>query len=427
MVFGLLGIVAFNLVDTFFVSRLGTDELAALSFTFPVVMIIASMALGLGVGASAVISRAIGEGDHHKVQELTTDSLILAVIFGVIFVAAGLFSIDAVFRMLGANPVILHLIRQYMVIWYAGVIFIIIPMVGNNAIRATGDAVTPAVIMIFSVLLNLVLDPLFIFGIGPFPRMGLQGAAVATVIARAVTLVLAVYVLRWRHDMLTLAVRSGRNVVDSWKAILFLGVPTAATRMIAPVAMAIITRLVSTYGPAAVAGFGVASRIEFFALVLLFSLATVLGPFVGQNWGAGLQGRVERGVSMAKRFSLLWGAFMVVFMWFLARPVAGIFSSRPDVIETTVLYLRIVPIGYGAFGVMIIAAITLIVLHKPFFAAGLMLLQMVVLYIPLAFWWSSLIGIPGIFAALAVAFLISGVVAHFVLKRVLVVCDPVKC
>ena len=427
MVFGLLGIVAFNLVDTFFVSRLGTDELAALSFTFPVVMIIASMALGLGVGASAVISRAIGEGDHHKVQELTTDSLILAVIFGLISVIAGLLTIDVVFRMLGADGAMLSLIRQYMVIWYAGVIFVIIPMVGNNAIRATGDTVTPAVIMIVSVLVNLVLDPLFIFGIGPFPRMGLKGAAVATVIARAVTLVFAVYVLRWRHDMLTLAIRSVRNVIDSWKSILFLGVPTAATRMIAPIALAVITRLVSTYGPAAVAGFGVASRVEFFALVLLFSLATVLGPFVGQNWGAGLRGRVERGIYLSKRFALLWGAFMMIFLWLLARPVAGVFSSRPDVIETTVLYLRIVPIGYGAFGILIIIAITLIVLHKPFFAAGLMVLQMIILYIPLAFWWSAVFGIAGIFAALAVAFIISGVVSHFVLKRVLVVCDPDKC
>lgn len=139
MLLGLVGIAAFNLVDTYFVGQLGTAELAAMSFTFPVVMIVGSVAQGLGIGVSAVVSRAIGEKNEHRVKRLTTDGLLLSVLVVAGFVVLGLSTIDLVFRFLGATPEVLVLIEQYMRIWYLGVIAVVIPMVGNSAIRATGD------------------------------------------------------------------------------------------------------------------------------------------------------------------------------------------------------------------------------------------------------------------------------------------------
>lgn len=169
MVIGILGMVTFNLADTFFVGRLGTLELAALSFTFPVVMVVSSLALGLGIGTSSVVSRAIGEGDEAKVKRLTTDSIILSFLVVGVFVVVGRLTIEPVFRMLGATPDILPLVKQYMQIWYPGMIFVVVPMVGNSAIRATGDTKTPSAIMLIAVTVNFIFDPLFIFGIGPFP------------------------------------------------------------------------------------------------------------------------------------------------------------------------------------------------------------------------------------------------------------------
>ena len=158
MFLAILAMVVFNLVDTAFVGRLGTEELAAISFTFPVVLVINSLAGGLGVGASAVISQAIGKGDRYRVQRLTTDSLGLSVMVVVVFVSIGLVTIDPLFRLLGATPEVLPLIRQYMTLWYIGVIFVVIPMVGNATIRATGDTKTPAVIMMVAAGINIVLD-----------------------------------------------------------------------------------------------------------------------------------------------------------------------------------------------------------------------------------------------------------------------------
>ena len=203
MMIGIVGMVAFNLVDTFFVGRLGTLELAAMSFTFPVVLVVSSLARGLGVGTSAVISRIIGEGDQQKVRRITTDALLLSLIIVIAFVIAGLFTIEPLFRLLGADDSILPLIKQYMSIWYLGMPFVVIPMVGNNAIRATGDTKTPSLIMVGAILVNLVLDPLFIFGPGPFPRWELAGAAFATATARAAAMVISLLVLGRREKMIT--------------------------------------------------------------------------------------------------------------------------------------------------------------------------------------------------------------------------------
>ncbi|HUV82423.1 MAG TPA: MATE family efflux transporter [archaeon] len=419
MIFGMVGMVAFNLVDTFFVGQLGTQELAALSFTFPIIMVIGSLAMGIGVGSSAVISKAIGRGDHHMVQRLTTDSLILSLLLVAFFVIIGMLTIEPLFRLLGATPEIVPLIREYMVIWYPGVLFVIIPMVGNNAIRATGDTKTPSVIMLVAVVVNIVLDPILIFGLGPFPMLGLTGAAIATVLARAITLIVALWVLYYRDRMMTFDIPPVKTIIDSWKSILYIGLQVAATRLLSPIAMGIIIALIATYGHEAVAAFGVGIRIEFLAMTVIFALSTVIGPFVGQNLGAGRYDRVKLGVKYSNGFSLIWGVVMFALLAVTARPVASIFNDDPVVISIIMLYLWIVPIGYALFGVFQISTITLNVLNKPVPAAILMVIQMFVLYIPLAYVGSYLFGLTGIFGAIVLAYSLTGIASHFVLKRVL--------
>jgi len=421
MIIGMVGMVAFNLADTFFVGQLGTQELAALSFTFPIIMVIGSLAMGIGTGASAVISQAIGRGDHHKVKRLTTDSLILSFLLVAFFVLFGMMTIDPLFSLLGAEPEIIPLVREYMVIWYPGVLFLIIPMVGNSAIRATGDTKTPSAIMLVAVAVNIVLDPLLIFGLGPFPMLGLAGAAIATVVSRAITLVVALWVLYYRDRMMTFELPSQKEVIDSWKSILNIGLPVAGTRLLIPISMGVIYALVASYGHEAVAAFGVGIRIEFFAMTVVFALSTVIGPFVGQNWGAHQFDRVVQGVRYSNIFSLVWGVAMFAILALASRPIASLFNDDPQVISIIMLFLWIVPVGYALFGVFLISTMVLNVLNKPFPAAVLMVIQMFGLYIPLACVGSYLFGLQGIFGAIVVAYSLSGIASHFVLKRVLAI------
>jgi putative MATE family efflux protein len=419
MLFAILAMVVFNLVDTAFVGRLGTNELAAISFTFPVVLVINSLAGGLGVGASAVISQAIGKGDRYRVQRLTTDSLALAVLVVVFFSLVGLATIDPLFRLLGATPEVLPLIRQYMTLWYIGVIFVVIPMVGNAAIRATGDTKTPAAIMMVAAGVNIALDPLLIFGIGIFPGLGLTGAALATVIARAITLIASFWVLVRREKMVLWSKPKFKEVSESWRQVLYIGLPAAGTNVLVPISAGIITGLVAAYGPEAVAALGVGTRIESLGLGVIMALASVLTPFVGQNWGAGRLDRVRLSIRYAQRSALLWGALLFIVLALFGRSVALVFNDDAVVVTTLIDYLRIVPLSYGLLGVLMLANAALNALNRPLQSALLTVLRLFVLYIPLAVVASALFGLQGIFGAAAIANGLAGGAAFFWLRSIL--------
>ncbi len=296
-------------------------------------------------------------------------------------------------------------------------IFVVVPMVGNNAIRASGDMKTPALIMFIAALINAILDPLLIFGIGFFPRLEIAGAALATVTGRAVTLVISLYILFHREKMIGCAITSLKSILRSWGQILYIAIPSAATRIVLPIGIGVITRLLSTYGAETVAAYGVASRIEFFTLAVIMALSSVLGPVVGQNWGAKRYSRVSAAMHLSNRFSLLWGVFIYIVLFFAAHTLASLFNSNPAVLRTVTLYLHIAPIGYGFYGIIILTGSVLNVLRKPIHAALLTILQMFILYVPLALLGSTYFGLKGIFAALVVSCFIAGTVALIVITR----------
>ncbi len=419
MIFGVLSMGLYNLVDTLFVGRLGKDQLAALSFTFPVVLVISSLALGVGIGASAAISRAIGAGDHSRVRRLTTDSLLLALLVVGVFATVGSLTIDPLFRLLGANERILPYIHEYMTIWYPGMVFVVFPMVGNNAIRATGDTRTPGIVMMIGALANATLDPLLIFGIGPFPALGIRGAAAATLLGRSITFVAAIYVLSVRERLLDFRRPKIAAVLSSWKEVLYVAVPAAATRMIVPIGAGLVTRILSEYGPEAVAGYGVATRIEFFGLAIIKALAAVMAPFIGQNLGAGKISRIREGYRAAQRMSLIIGGLFFAVLFVLAGPIARLFTEAPDVVRTTMRYLRIVPVAYALQGFYLISTPGLNVLRKPLTAAGLGAMEMFALIAPLALLGSWLFGITGVFAGISMSYAITGILSRVAFRRTL--------
>lgn len=403
MMLGMLGLIAFNIVDTYFVSRLGTDELAALTFTFPVVLIINSLSLGIGTGTLSVMARAIGEGDRSGIVRYATDSLVLGVLVAGVFVLLGLATIDPLFRFLGAGEAVLVHIRAYMRIWYIGVVFVVVPMVGNNSIRALGDTKTPGLVMLVAALANTALDPLLIFGPGPFPALGVAGAALATVFSRMTTFSVALHVLARRERILSFKGASLGRILGSWKAILFVGLPNALTRVVQPVGIGIITGILASGGVEAVAGFGVAAKLERFALIPVMALAVVMAPFTGQNFGAGRCDRVEEGMRISYGFSM--GAMLALYgVLALAAPgLAALFTKDPAVASVMILYLRLAPLGYGAYGVLQISVSIMNALSKPIQAALSMAAQLFVFYVPMAFAGLRLFGPAGVFGALVLA------------------------
>jgi len=417
MILGILGMVAFNLADTYFVGKLGTGQMAALTFTFPVILVLNSINHGLGIGASSVISKAVGEKNREKVMRLSTDALTLGLIFAIIAAVIGELTIGPLFKLLGADASTMPHITTYMRIWYAGVPFIVIPMIGNNVIRALGDTKTPSIVMMVSAFANIILDPILIFGLGPFPELNVAGAAIATVIARGLTFGFALYVLIVREKVVTLDFVKLKTVLESWKTILYIGLPNAIAKMIVPIGAGIITGMIASYGTETVAGFGIATRVEYFALTIAMALSSVIPVFVGQNFGAKRIDRIIEGVVKSERFSIVSGIVIYLLLVVLARPLSYLFTSDKAVSDTVVFYLRIVPLGYGVQGILLILNGAFNALHRPLEASAINLVQMLVVYVPLAMATSKAFGIAGIFVSLVVSYLVVGLPAHILFKK----------
>ncbi len=417
MLVGIGVIILFQVVDTYFVGQLGPRALAAMGFTFPAAFVVFAVTMGIGTGTTAVIARAIGEGDREQVRRLATDALLLAAFVVGVVAATGILFADVVFRAMGASEEMVTLISSYMVPWFAGVAMLMVPMVGNSVIRATGDTKSPAVIMIIAGVVNLVLDPFLIFGWGPFPRLELLGAALATVAAWAVTFVASLWLLIRRENLIVFGVPSVRSLWSSWKRILYVGLPAAGTNLLIPLSAGIITRIVVGHGELAVAAFGVGTRLEGLAMIGVNALSTALTPFIGQNFGARHDDRVVEATRFTQRAAFLWGAAAALVLGLFAPSLARLFNDDPFVIRTTVAYLRLIPVSYGALGMAMLANTTFIALNRPLPASIIIVSRLLLLAVPLAYLGSEFYGLDGLFVGIAIANGLVGLLAVAMLRR----------
>jgi putative MATE family efflux protein len=315
------------------------------------------------------------------------------------------------FRLLNAGDADLPLIRSYMSIWYIGMIFVVVPMVGNNAIRASGDAVWPAGIMVIGASINVVLDWVLIFGIGPFPRLELAGAALATVIGRMTTFAISICILHFRLKMLDFSMPHLREMWTSWKRILRIALPAAGIQVLLPIAMGVLTAIAAWFGKPAVAAVGVGLNLQHFALLPLIALGSILVPFIGQNWGAGMVDRVKQGQKYSYTFAFVWGLVCAAVFVVFAPSIARIFTDDGRVMESLIMFLWIVPFGYGMQAITRLVGSTFNAIDRPFNAAVVNLVRIAGLFIPLAYLGAWFYGLEGVFAGVLMANVLAGMIA----------------
>lgn len=411
-IIGLLGIMSFNIVDTWFVAKLGTEKLAAITFTFPVVMIINSLSLGIGIGVMTLVSKVGGRDADDKKRMLATSSLILGLIIAAVIIAIGITTIDPLFRFLKADNELLPYIKEYMLIWYPGSLFIVVPMIGDHILRGLGDMKTPAYVMLCASLSNCILDPILIFGFGAIPAMGIKGAALATVISRMFTAIVSISILIFRENLIIF--RPGLNriktIVSSFSTILFIGLPNSLVRIVPPASAAVFTAMLAKYGKEAVAGFGVAAKIEMFALTVIIAFSITAAVFTGQNLAVGNHKRAQQGVWRLQQLSAIYGIIVSFLLIAGGRFICKQFDSDPAVYNVGYQYLQIISFSYIFLSFIMIAISIMNVLHKPLSAAVVSISHMFLFSVPLAFVLSGFWGSDGIFAAIAIANTVIGLV-----------------
>ncbi len=415
MLFGMIAILMFNLVDTFFISLLGTNALAAVSFTFPVTFGLNCITMGMSVGISTSIGRLLGSGDTQSAARLTTHGLLLAVILMMLGSSLGFFTIDPLFTLMGASPDLLPIIHEYMTIWYIAIPLLVIPMTGNSAIRATGDAKSPAKIMIMAGLINGILDPLLIFGYGPFPELGVKGAAISSGISWAVALTASLYLLHRREKLLTVPVF--RKLKADWQQILQIGAPAGLSNALNPLSSALLMTLLAAQGTASVAAFGAAMRIESILVIGMMALGSSLMPFMAQNLGANQPERAFKALFTAMRFAILFQLLIFIAMVPLSMPLASLFSQDTTVQAQLWHYLLVVPASYGLQAVCMLLISALNALHKTVNALIWNLLRLFGFMLPSAWIGSLYYGTEGLFIGIAFANIIGGLGAYLYARR----------
>lgn len=415
---GILTILGGSLVDIYFISQLGTEALAAVSFTFPVTLVIASIGIGIGAGVSTNLGRFIGAGHADQAKVFLFDTLVLtAVIISLLCVIGG-FLIGPLFSLLGANNHSMPYIYDYMMWWYLGAPALVLLMVGNQALRATGDTRSPAKIMMLAAIVNLVLDPLLIFGLGPFPRLEVQGAAIATALSWMIALLLAGRLLIFKRKLLHRASMIRSRMVTNWRALAHIARPAALMNLINPIANGILMAMIARIDHAGVAAFGAGMRLESVLLLVVMALSSSLMPFIAQNLGAGQHVRAKAALLKSLRFILVFQTMLYIPMYFFAYPIAQQFSNDPVVIDWLTFYIMVLPAAYGPLGIVIVFATSLNAYHRPMSSLVINLCRLMLLMLPLAALGSYIGGVKGLMLALPITNTLMGIACYILATKI---------
>ncbi|MDI5934222.1 MATE family efflux transporter [Halomonas kalidii] len=417
MAIGVLALLGFQLVDSAFIARLGTAPLAAQSFTFPLSFLIIGIQVGLGIAIAALVSRALGAGEEARARRL--GSLVLLAGTGIIALLALLLWAfqGPVFARLGADAATRELIRAYwapqlLAAWLgAGLYF------GYSLFRAHGDTRLPGKIMVVTSLVNLVLDPLLIFGVGPWGGLGLPGAAWATAIAFSCGLLVLGRRLR-RTNWLT---RDGLSAEWRRSARPFAGIagPAMIGQLMPPLAAMLAISVVATLGEPPVAAWGLASRLESVSLMVVLAMTMSLPPWLGRCYGAGDWEQVRRLMRLALRVVVLWQLGLGLVLALLSPWVALVLSGNPEVRDDLAILIRCLLPSYAALGVCMLVVSAGNALGWPLRAMLMSAARLFLFYLP-CLWVGAWLGdLTGLALGAALGNLLAGLAAWQVLRRVL--------
>lgn len=391
MLFGVVSLLGFQLVDSAFIAQLGVDPLAALAFTLPMQQLIIGFQVGLGIATTAIISRTLGAGDAALARRQGG----LVVVSGAIAVAVLCLLLwllrEPMVTLLGAEADLLPLIRTFWIPWLLSAWCGAVLYFGYSVMRAHGDTRTPGLWMVVTSLANLALDPLYIFVFG----WGLPGAAWATVTAFSLGIAAIYPALLRRHlmhfDLLAI------NPAPALRQLAGITGPAMVSQLMPPISAMLATSLVAGFGSSAVAAWGLGTRLEFFSIVVVLALTMSMPPMIGRFLGAGELHHVRNLVRIAVRFVLIWQLAIAVLWLLLSGMLTDLVSQDGDVAAALNDYLLRVPLSYGALGVCMLMVSVCNALGLPMRALAISLARLFLCYLPMLWLGAWLMGLTGVF------------------------------
>ncbi len=395
----------FAIVDIAFVSRLGTDAVAAVGITEALVTVLYAVAIGFGMAVTAMVSRRIGEREPEQAAEVTGQAILLGAVVSVIVGAIGIFYAEDMLRLMGASESVVELGTGFATVLIGGSVSIIYLFVLNAAFRGAGDATVALRSLWLANGINIVLDPCLIFGLGPFPEMGVTGAAVATTIGRGTGVLYQLWYLAGARGRLAFHVRHLRFRPAIALRLVRISLGGIGQFLIATSSWIVLMRIVAIYGSAAVAAYTIALRMFEFVYLPAWGLGNAAATLVGQNLGAGKPERAEQSAWKAARYNTVFLTIVGVGMIAFAPWLTSLFSSDPEVMRWGTSCLRILGIGFPMYAIGEILVQSFNGAGDTYTPVVLNLICFWAVQIPLAWWLATAIqlGPNGVFWAIVIA------------------------
>ncbi len=341
----------FAIVDTFFVSKISADAVATVGLTESVITLVYSIAIGISMAPMAMIARFIGEDNPEKASKVALQAIYMAVVIALLIGIPGAIYADDILRLMGGSETLIRDNVGYTRIMFASNLFIMLLFLLNGIFRGAGDASLAMRALWIANIINIILDPLFIFGIGPFPELGVQGAAVATTIGRGLGVAFQLYILTGAHSRVKLYVKDLRVDWDIIKRLGRIAATGAGQFLIASASWIFLVRIIAqNFGSEAMAGYTIAIRLIIFTMLPSWGLGNAAATLVGQNLGAKEPERAATSTWRAAHFNMIYLVTVAILYYAFAPQWVAFFSTDPAVLEAGIQALQIFAIGYIGFG-----------------------------------------------------------------------------
>jgi putative MATE family efflux protein len=393
----------YNIIDTIWVGRLGHEAIAALTIIFPYQILFYAIGGGTGIGISALVSRRFGERNINAANRVAGQIFFISAFWGFLFMMIALLFADDILPLIGATPDIMEYSKQYLVITSYGAPVMILAMVMSSLFRGSGDAIKPMVIMITGTVINIILDPFMILGIGPFPEMAVRGAAWATVIAQACGASLGLLFLfagKTSFDIRIPHIRPDWSII---RGIYRVGAPTAVFQITESVVFFLMNTVISYFGSVAIAAVGLVIRIYDLAYMPIIGVSNGLLPIIGFCFGAGNFKRLwQATVKAIGGISLLLLGLTIVFEIFTPQ-IIGIFSKEPELLSIATTAMRISMISMVLIGLSVLVTTVFQGLSQGVTALVLSLIRQFAVFLPLLYLCRWLWGLTGVWISWPIA------------------------
>ena len=407
----------YNIVDSVFVSSLGQDALTALSLAYPLQLMTISVAVGTGVGINSFISRRLGEKNQELANNGAANGIFISIISWLVFLLVGIFLTVPFFKLFNPTPGVMKYGVDYTSIILIFSVGVMVEIAIEKVLQATGNMIFPMIFQLIGAVTNIVLDPLFIFGIGPFPRMEVAGAAIATVIGQILAMLFAIYIFFFKKHAVQVHVRNFKPSLKIIKNIYAVGFPSIIMQSISSVLVVGLNAILMGFSEAAVSVHGIYYKMQSFVFMPVFGLNQGLMPIMGYNFGAKNKDRLHSAI----RYGCIIAAFIMlcgtVIFWIFPAQILSLFNANDDILNMGIKAMRFISLSFLPAAIDIIFSTTFQAVGKGFSSMILSLLRQLVFILPAAFVLSNF-GVNAVWFAYPIAEVGALIVAIFLYTRI---------